>query len=339
MQITKTHHRIVWVDIAKAVAIIAMILGHEVDGTSLHIWIFSFHMPIFFILSGYTSHIVTSWKDWRQQMRKLAVRILIPALLMVILYQIERSFFKQIPWGQVLTISGKELLWGAAPAASMQGLSIEIEWFLFVYFFAKLFFDCLNIIFQDKEYGTVLILLSFACYQFITVHMNLPLALDLVPLASFYMYVGHLLKSKKEWLGTHYFFIVGLAFVFWGLMLINQQYVDMAKRWFTGNYILGILETIAGSFVIIVACQEMDQFKLMEKLALLGKHTLLLMFIHELDTYNFTGRYVVEACHLNSYTSGVYRFIIDFLAMLLILWGIKIFHLLFNSTIEHKKAV
>lgn len=321
-------HRLVWVDLAKAVAIIAMILGHEVDGTSLHTWIFSFHMPIFFILSGYTSHLVTSWKDWRQQMRKLAVRILIPALLMIVIYQIERSLFKQISWEQVLPISSKELIWGAAPAASMQGLSIEIEWFLFVYFFAKLFFDCLNIIFKDQRYGTVLVLLSFACYQFITVHMNLPLALDLVPLASLYMYIGHLLKSKEEWLGTHYFFIVALAFVFWGLMLINQQYVDMAKRWFTGNYILGILETIAGSFVIIVACQEMDQFKLMEKLALLGKHTLLLMFIHELDCYNLTITDIVRTWHLNCYASGLYRFTIDFLAMLVILWGMKCFRLL-----------
>ena len=72
MQNTKTRHRLVWVDAAKAVAIIAMILGHEVaEGTSLHTWIFSFHMPIFFILSGYTSHLVTSWKDWRQQIKKL----------------------------------------------------------------------------------------------------------------------------------------------------------------------------------------------------------------------------------------------------------------------------
>lgn len=122
-------------------------------------------------------------------------------------------------------------------------------------------------------------------------------------------------------------------------MVVSRQSVDMATRQFTGNYILGILETIAGSFIVITACQAVDHFKIMAKLSLLGKHTLLLMFIHELDTYNFTGRYVVEACHLNNYTSGVYRFIFDFLTMLLILWGIKIFHLLFNNTIEHKKAV
>lgn len=340
MQIAETRHRLVWVDLAKAVAIIAMILGHEIgEDNSLHVWIYSFHMPIFFILSGYTSHLITNWNQWLIQLRKLSVRILIPAVLMIILYQVERFFFGLIKWSQVWLVSGKELFWGADPSISMKGLTVEIEWFLFLYFFAKLFFGCFNIIFKDRDFGIILVVLSFACYQFISIHLSLPLVLDLVPLASFYMYIGHLIKSKQEWLSTYYYLIVGLAFIYWGMMIVSRQSVDMATRQFTGNYILGILETIAGSFIVITACQVVDHFKIMAKLSLLGKHTLLLMFIHELDCYNFTSKYIVSACHLNNYTSGIYRVLVDVLALFIILWGIKIFHLLFNNTTEHKKAV
>lgn len=47
--------RIQWIDIAKGITIIAMIIGHSVPyGSSIRNLIFSFHMPLFFILTGYT---------------------------------------------------------------------------------------------------------------------------------------------------------------------------------------------------------------------------------------------------------------------------------------------
>ena len=47
--------RLVWVDLAKAFVIILMIIGHVVPFKStLYVLIFSFHMPFFFIISGYT---------------------------------------------------------------------------------------------------------------------------------------------------------------------------------------------------------------------------------------------------------------------------------------------
>lgn len=322
MQKSHAGNRLVWIDAAKAIAIIAMILGHEIgDGNNLHFWIYSFHMPIFFILSGYTSHLVISWTDWRKQVKKLVIRVLALAILMVILYQVERALFSEGDWSRVLPLSVKETFWGADPMASMYsgGLSVEIEWFLFLYFFAKLFYDWCSIIFKDKDYGIVLALLAFACYQFISIHIHLPFVMDLVPLASFYMYIGHLIRVKKAWLGQHYYYVVGGAFVFWGIMLINHQCIDMATRDFTNNYILGVLETIAGSFVVMICCQSIEDFNLVSKLSLLGKHTLMLMFIHELDCYNFTGKYVIKALHLNNYTSGIYRVVVDILIMFIVL--------------------
>lgn len=331
MQNMNKKHRLIWVDIAKAAAIIAMILGHEIShDTNMHFWIYSFHMPIFFILSGYTSHIVNTYQNLHKQVRKLALRILIPALLMIVIYQIERVIFKQISWNQVLKISAKELFWGADPLLS-SGLSVEIEWFLFLYFFSKLFFDFLNIIFRNKEYGLVLMVLSFACYQFISVHMNFPLVLDLVPLASFYMYIGNLLKAKGAWINSHYLIVVVVAFIFWGMMVINRQAVDIAIRDFTNNYLLGILETITGSFVVISISQSVEDFKLIEKFSLLGRHTLMIMFIHELDCFNFTWEYFVQALHLNNYTLGIFRVVIDIAILIVVLSGIKVFQL-FCST-------
>lgn len=45
-------NRIVWIDTLKALGIIAVVVGHVVPGTLAKI-IFSFHMPLFFFISGF----------------------------------------------------------------------------------------------------------------------------------------------------------------------------------------------------------------------------------------------------------------------------------------------
>ena len=44
--------RIIWIDYAKAIAMFFVIFGHVDSGNYLTNWIYSFHMPLFFLLSG-----------------------------------------------------------------------------------------------------------------------------------------------------------------------------------------------------------------------------------------------------------------------------------------------
>lgn len=53
-------NRIEWLDIAKATAIILMVLGHASIPSSLSNFIWAFHMPLFFIASGWT----TNWDKY-----------------------------------------------------------------------------------------------------------------------------------------------------------------------------------------------------------------------------------------------------------------------------------
>ena len=47
--------RIAWLDIAKGIAIVCTVVGHTVPaGGKLCNLIYSFHMPLFFVLAGYT---------------------------------------------------------------------------------------------------------------------------------------------------------------------------------------------------------------------------------------------------------------------------------------------
>ena len=50
----KLKKRLEWIDLAKGIGIILMVIGHMPSiPSAVHNWIFSFHMPLFFFLSGY----------------------------------------------------------------------------------------------------------------------------------------------------------------------------------------------------------------------------------------------------------------------------------------------
>jgi acyltransferase len=44
--------RIGWIDIAKGITILLVIVGHTLIGYKVNDYIYAFHMPLFFICSG-----------------------------------------------------------------------------------------------------------------------------------------------------------------------------------------------------------------------------------------------------------------------------------------------
>lgn len=73
--------RLDWIDIAKGIAIILVIVGHTVPNPSpLRHAIFSFHMPVFFILAGYTFRP----KPWRELLSGSVSRLLVPYVILAL---------------------------------------------------------------------------------------------------------------------------------------------------------------------------------------------------------------------------------------------------------------
>lgn len=55
-----------WADIAKGIAIILMVLGHSSLPAVIQNWIYSFHMPFFFFISGVLTKSVNSVTEKNQ---------------------------------------------------------------------------------------------------------------------------------------------------------------------------------------------------------------------------------------------------------------------------------
>ena len=67
--------RIAWVDTAKGIGILLVFLGHLVEDSWPGMWAYSFHLPLFFFLSGYLFSTKDSFRDF---FKKKTKSILLP---------------------------------------------------------------------------------------------------------------------------------------------------------------------------------------------------------------------------------------------------------------------
>lgn len=90
--------RIQWIDMAKGYGIVLVLLGH-LHVNEMMVWIYSFHMPLFFFLSGYLFSVKSSFREFAAgKVRKLLVPYLalyIPAIVS------ELYFHSQLSWSNL----------------------------------------------------------------------------------------------------------------------------------------------------------------------------------------------------------------------------------------------
>ena len=91
----KKKERIEWIDVARGIAILLVILGHSLEmGIMVRMCIYSFHVPLFFVLSGffykYGAFLPFLWKNVRQ--------ILIPYALTLFVRYIIYVLLKRMAW-------------------------------------------------------------------------------------------------------------------------------------------------------------------------------------------------------------------------------------------------
>ena len=72
--------RIKYFDLVRAFGIILMIMGHVGFGNEFDHWIHAFHMPIFFIISGYFYSPEKS-KNWLKNTQKKIKTIIVPYII------------------------------------------------------------------------------------------------------------------------------------------------------------------------------------------------------------------------------------------------------------------
>lgn len=274
--------RIEWVDMAKALAILGMIAGHELNSEGfLASLIYCFHMPIFFILSGYTSRPVTTWAAWGKKFWKSFKKIYLLAVIVLLVQMVLANIVGHGNWAQLSQSFLRNWYWASN---NDQVASVGVMWFLFAFFYGILVYDGIGVLVSNYRYAGLVYLALSALGMAIAFKVWLPQDLDLALVIPFFMWFGRCLR-ESHFIGSKLArYVLVISTVIWILAGQQRFHIEISIRHYPG-FFLSVLVALLSSLVIIYVSQGILCLPYGSKLLVFGRHTLLLMCIHSLDLY------------------------------------------------------
>lgn len=245
--------RVNWIDWAKVIGIYFVVLGHTQFNASNMMYkdlIYSFHMPLFFILSGYLFNIGSDFSNF---VKKNVISLIIPYILLNLIvfaiFYLSRYYLNELSFSQLKTPIYSFLIGhGHAPAGP--------TWFLICLFFVRIYsFFILKL---KTVYQTVILFASPIIAYIIAYQLKIDIyfAIDSSLVALPFFMIGYYLKKYNtlDCVNSSYKQLVFVIISFIVLLFLCsiQGRVDIHACNF-GNYpILYYPQTLIGSFMIIM---------------------------------------------------------------------------------------
>lgn len=295
----KILNRVQWVDFAKGVAIILMVVAHVIwQGTNLIAFIYTFHMPFFFVMAGYLLNTEKWSRRWEGFISKLGRRLLIPYFLANILhYPIWFIFchcFGRLAIYDWATRDPVEVILAFFVGNTYNigiWLILTPLWFLPCLFFAEIIFLKLNELFGKNPAKMIKIIILVSLAGCLMKSLPIILGLDIALAAQIFIFFGNWIR-KNNFLDRLNF---GTCIIFFAIMFAVTYFngrIAMHNRTY-GNPILFYIGGIVGSLFVMKISMWLANLKnkACEFVKFCGAQSMsILVFHYALNavTYNFT---------------------------------------------------
>ena len=277
---TKTKKRIEWVDAAKGLGLILVVLGH-LDIPYLPTWIYTFHIPLFFFLSGFVfSGDKYTFKEFL--VNKIKTLVVPYFALGGVIYlfwcfiYLKRAEPPSAYLTMFLNFLKQEHFWTV--------------WFLACLFLVEIIYYLINkiskkILWANSIISVCLLIIGFIWYRF--GGRGLPWNFDVALVAQFFFHLGYLFKkypsAQMFFMGgkfsKSFLLLIGLGAinVVFGYLCIrvSGKSLDMSIGMY-GNEILSLISAVAGILCAVIFCKRFP----FAVLKFLGQNTMLIFAWH-----------------------------------------------------------
>lgn len=290
--------RIRYVDIAKGIAILCVIFGHTtllvggiaqqsaISDTLRHVC-FTFHMPLFFIISGYFMHPERDFR-WRKESRELIATYALTCAAIII---INTVLAFRLRTGTKATFKGwiAAAFYGAGDFDANYVWQVPFRvgalWFLFGLFWAHLI---VHMAAKTGRFEPLVILASFAIGYGTARHIWLPWSIQSGMCVAAFVYVGVLMRRHdlfRRMRGQFWTWII--AALVWILAIHEYVGFSMAMNSYGGGWhsALSVVGALAGTYCVVGISMLIDRFAdaPARALALGGRASLALLCVHLLE--------------------------------------------------------
>ena len=141
-------NRVEYIDIARGIAIILMIIGHVTQNVIFRNIIFSFHMPLFIIVSGY----FYKDKPLKYVIKKLMIKLIIPTTIIVFLCTFVDNLNHMDMYNSLYN-SFKSIIicWSHQSKIKYYFSDTGVLWFIYLLCISRLLFSVLKKIIKENE--------------------------------------------------------------------------------------------------------------------------------------------------------------------------------------------
>lgn len=327
--------RLGFIDLAKAIAFAMVVCGHTfVPGSRLRAIIYSFHMPLYFILAGYTF----SKKPMTKTIVNSAKRLMLPYALYFIAASAIPSLFIWTQEGRLSEAFSLAKIFFFVAGDNHDIAPAGAIWTLVALYLARVILNALAILFE--KHGTSLPLQGIICAAITTVGFTigdvlgiwLPLCFDIGLAGVFFMWSGYAMQQLEivEKPINPAFLLIPLAI--WALEIGTglpgwNQAISMVGREYR-VFPLAVFGAISASYLLIKACHFIESVSIswdaswLPRRAIgfgerIGRASLKLYLIHCLD-FNFSwGAVNFPLFGSTALTAAIARLTFDILILLL----------------------
>lgn len=300
-----------YIDAAKSIAILLVVIGH----CELAYWfggiprnvIFSFHMPLFFMASGYMQGRVRNTKD---VVVKGMCSLLYPYLVFGILALLIKHFRSGYPLNLAIRVlvSGNSAMTRSVWFAD--GHTIGAIWFLIALFWCRLFMSFIqNHNKINRYYMLISIVISYLAVL-LSEYVNLPFGLLTGMSALIFMAIGIYIRKN----GVNV--ILLLASIAVWFYAVSHVKLDMAGFLYE-NYFINVIGAVGGTILCFFWGGLLTKIPYLRKITFFGIHSLHVLcwhyviqaiFPYEMVTGKISCLLFVLAPFLMAYISVKYKF-------------------------------
>ncbi len=277
----RTPSRMVWLDAVRGVGMGFVVLGHMAFSPTVRCLIYAFHVPLFFIVTGYLFNSSRSAGEviWAKAKGLLVPYYVYSALMLLLLVCFSGS---QVP----VCLDGRPCREALLPTVLGTLPVIETSWFL-----PCLFATSVVAIPLSRLTGWTRQLLALAAWLMMAQLSSscqwpgLPYRLNGVPMGVSFLLIGMLFRRQVKWenvRGWKFVLAAGLfAVLFLPLALWNGR-VDMNSNRL-GCAAVFLLTGTLGTAIVFSICRFLEVTKsvMLVPLAYLGRRSLLILVAHE----------------------------------------------------------
>ncbi|MBO4408833.1 MAG: acyltransferase family protein [Clostridiales bacterium] len=293
----KNIKRIEWIDCARGIGMILVIVGHTMSVlTPLQFYsrltIYSFHMPLFFILSGLTLKPASDDKAFGKNIKRSFKHLMIPFLILFVINTIPYclEYYQDLDLYDLICIRLFTLIFASPCRPVFFGLpclSVGIIWFLSVLFLSRALIDLINLKLGKKALVIISVISLFAGYYLSTFSFSLFFALDIVMTVFPLVVFGYFIRDWFSTIGNRWYYLIGFLFI-WLLSVylvyhFTGTHLEIGARRFP-LFPVSYIAAVSGSLFVFILSIFICRFKYVSlPLCLVGKYSLYFLFAQSVD--------------------------------------------------------